>query len=82
MEYFQLDDNDIDTIIRAKDVNEASIEIDCDMYTRLSLKSRIPVIVEWLKQHIPVGVEKSGMSRTQRVVTPAMKYVHWASTIY
>ena len=55
-EYFQLDDNDIDTIIRAKIVNESPIEIDCDMYTRLPLKSRVPVIVEDMK------------SLTQRVV--------------
>ena len=58
-EYFQLDDNDIDTIIRAKIVNESPIEIDCDMYTRLPLKSRVPVIVEDMK------------SLTQRVVKTA-----------
>ena len=55
-EYFQLGDNDIDTIIRAKVVNAAPLEIDCDVYARLPFKSRTPVIVGDMK------------SLTQRVV--------------
>ena len=58
-EYFRLDDDDIDTIIRAKIVNEAPLEFDCDVYARLPFKSRFPVIVEDMK------------SLTQRVVKTA-----------
>ena len=49
----------MDTRIRAKIVNEAPIETDCDVYARLPCKSGIPIIVEDMK------------SLTQRVVKTA-----------
>ena len=56
-EYFRLDDDDIDTIIRAKVVNEAPLEIDCDVYARLPFKTRILVIVEDMKSLTQRGVK-------------------------
>ena len=70
-EYFQLDDNDIDTIIRAKVVNEAPLEIDCDVYARLPFKSRIPVIVEDMKSLTQRGVKTTYPCRRRKKVVGA-----------